>query len=359
MPSLRRVLAVDDNPRNLAIIAKSLGNRFQLVDASSGEEALEISERYRPEAVLLDIMMPGLDGYETCRRLRESRTTRATKIIMVSARAGTSDRLEGYAAGADDFVTKPFDPDELVAKLEVYLRLKSAEEVNRVNSEMLTLLGHETRTPLTSILTPASLLADDPSLTVEQRQLAKIISDGGLRLLRLIERVTLLSELKSGSMPLATLPCEIEPLVNRAYAAVRASLARNDVHIEFEPNAALLFRGDSEMLQKAVESLLHNAVRLSPPAATILVAVQREGPWVTLTVADQGPGVPPAHMDRLFDEFSVTDVAHHTQGLGLGLAIARQIIELHGGRITAVNGAERGAEFTIHLPAHDAGRLAA
>ncbi len=137
-----------------------------------------------------------------------------------------------------------------------------------------------------------------------------------MRLLHLVERVTLLSELKSGSMLRATLPCEIE-------------------------------------------SLLHSAVRLSPPSATVRVMEERKGPWVTLTVADQGPGIPPAFTERLFEEFAVSDVAHHTQGLGLSLAIARQIAEQHGGRLTAADGAACGAEFSIHLPAHDAGQLAA
>src|SRR5712691_5728941 len=107
MSSKPRVLGVDDNPRNLSILRKTLGEEFAFTAASSGEEALEAAHRNSPDIILLDIMMPGLDGYETCRRLRARPELSSVKILMVSARGTTADRLEGYSAGADDYVVKP------------------------------------------------------------------------------------------------------------------------------------------------------------------------------------------------------------------------------------------------------------
>ena len=129
-----RILLVDDNPTNLAILAEMLGDEYRWEAATSGEEALEIAPDFQPDLILLDVMMPGINGYETCRRIRANPALRNVKIVMVSAKALVSERLEGYDAGADDYLTKPFDEEELLAKVRVYL---SREQMKRDVMEML------------------------------------------------------------------------------------------------------------------------------------------------------------------------------------------------------------------------------
>jgi len=121
----KKILAVDDDPNNIALVEELLGDDYDLRMATTGEEALEIALDFRPDIILLDIMMPGMNGYEVCQRLRERCTLKYTKIIMVSAKAAVSEWFEGYKAGADDYITKPFDGDEFQAKLRVYLRLSA------------------------------------------------------------------------------------------------------------------------------------------------------------------------------------------------------------------------------------------
>src|SRR5438128_6009709 len=123
-----KILIVDDNATNIAILEELLSDHYKLHSARSGEEALAALEEFRPDLILLDIMMPGIDGYETCRRIRANPARKNVKVIMVSAKAMVSERLKGYEAGADDYITKPFEEDELLAKVQVYLRLKSVEE---------------------------------------------------------------------------------------------------------------------------------------------------------------------------------------------------------------------------------------
>ncbi|MEE8113892.1 MAG: response regulator [Nitrososphaerales archaeon] len=129
-----RILLVDDNPTNLAILEEMLGDEYRWEAATSGEEALEIAPDFQPDLILLDVMMPGINGYETCRRIRANPALRNVKIVMVSAKALVSERLEGYDAGADDYLTKPFDEEELLAKVRVYL---SREQMKREIMEML------------------------------------------------------------------------------------------------------------------------------------------------------------------------------------------------------------------------------
>ena len=351
MPGPHHILAVDDNPRNLLIIERALGDAFELVTCGSGEEAIEIAPRFRPGVILLDLMMTGIDGYETCRRLRAMPVLMGSKIIMVSARATAADRLEGYQAGADDYVTKPFDPDELVAKLRVYLRLKSIEEVDRLKSELLQLLSHETRTPLSSILAPATLLLEDPSLGEGARKMARMIHTSGKRLLDLVERVAYLSQLKSGGSPRHSERLDPEVPVQMALSRFAPLAAEADVELVLERTASpLMIDANAAQLGVAIDAILDNAIRLSPRSSCVRISTHPAKPWFELRIRDHGPGIPAEFADRVFREFAVVDLAHHHAGHGLGLATARWIVEQHGGSLAFQNEPDGGATFRLRLP---------
>lgn len=142
-----KILTVDDDPNNITIVEELLDDNYDLKTATTGEQALEIAKDFQPDIILLDIMMPGMNGYEVCRQLREHCTSERTKIIMVSARAMVSERLEGYEVGADDYITKPFDGDEFVAKIRFYMGLKPAEEMDRIGCEIPMTVIDELRIP--------------------------------------------------------------------------------------------------------------------------------------------------------------------------------------------------------------------
>ncbi len=129
MQEKRKILAVDDNPTNLAVVEELLGSHYILMTASTGEEALKIAQEFQPDLIVLDIMMPGIDGYEVCRQIRMNPSLRYTKIIVVSVKATVPERLKGYQAGADDYLTKPYDEEELLAKIQAHLRLKAFEVI--------------------------------------------------------------------------------------------------------------------------------------------------------------------------------------------------------------------------------------
>ena len=190
MESKSKILAVDDSATNVAVMQEMLSEAYNLKTAASGEEALEIANDFRPDITLLDIMMPGIDGYEVCRRMRATPSLRQTKIIMVSAKALVAERLEGYAAGADDYITKPFAEDELQAKIKVYLRLKNVEEVDQLKNGVVSLLGHEMRSQINGILLPTTLLMSDEDMAgVERKMLADMVYRNIKRLHGLLEDI--------------------------------------------------------------------------------------------------------------------------------------------------------------------------
>ena len=192
-----RVLIVDDIPHNVEILETSLEDKYILETASSGEKALEIIPRFRPDLILLDIMMPGIDGYEVCRRIKANEYLSYIKIILVTGKALVEERLKGYEVGADDYVTKPFVIRELEAKIKVFLNLKRSLEIDQLKTDLLILFAHEPRTPLNGIIGGSDLLMLDNSLNESNRQTVQLISESGHRLLNFIDKTMFLCEMKS------------------------------------------------------------------------------------------------------------------------------------------------------------------
>jgi signal transduction histidine kinase len=345
-----RILIVDDHPRNVAILMKILAPEYRLLTATSGEEALQVAPGFAPDLTLLDIMMPGIDGYETCRRLRAMPELVHTKIIMVSAKAMAQERIMGYEAGADDYVVKPFDEEELLVKLRVYTRLKRIEEVDRLKTDILLLLMHETRTPLSAILAPIELALGDPTLSEPQRELLRIAQDGTRRLNEFVERLLFLSTLHAGLVSFAFARQNLAAIVRQTVAALSDRAQEAGVTLVERLTDPTEAEVDGELIMRVVAALLDNAVRATPRGGAVDIALGIEDGYACLVVTDQGPGVAEHFLPRVFDGMAVPDTEHHTTGHGLSLVTARAIVRHHDGRLEAANRDQGGAVFTLKLP---------
>jgi DNA-binding response OmpR family regulator len=154
---------------NLLVIEEILSRNFNWAQASTTEQAVSLAASFKPDLVLIDLLVQDGSGYEICKTLRSNPKLKFTKIILVSTKALLKDRLSGYQAGADDYIARPFDPDELTAKAKVFIRLKSVEEVDRAKDDLINLFSHETRTPLNAIIGFAKLLAETPALPTTKK----------------------------------------------------------------------------------------------------------------------------------------------------------------------------------------------
>ncbi len=346
-----RILVVDDNPTNIKIAKVMLGEIYHLATAVTGEEALRIATEFRPDIILLDIMMPGIDGYEVCRRIRDDPTLCHTKVIMVSAKAMVSERLEGYQVGADDYITKPYEEDELLAKVRVYLRLKSVEEVDRLKSNVLSLIGHETRTPLNSIISPAEMLASDEEMDAEERKmLAEMVCRNAKRLHAFFEKAMTLSTMKAGSMAFRFEDANPGDVVRDAVAEIVSAAERRDVTIDQDLTELPTVVIDPEQIKCALMAMLDNAVRFSPPGGQVTIGGHTEDGHLVLRVTDRGEGIDPDFLPHVLNDFTGADVEHHTEGQGLSLAIARQILLAHNGTISVESTPGQETTFTVRLP---------
>lgn len=351
MKAKSRILVVDDNVANIELLYEILGDSYVLASAHSGHEALQVACEFRPEMILLDIMMPGIDGYETCRRLKANPALVNAKIILVSAKAMTEERIKGYEAGADDYIVKPFNEDELLAKLVVFLRLKRVEEVDRIKTDLITLLNHETRTPLNGVIGPLHLLAEEGSMPdTERLELVDIAIRSAKRLAELLEKALLFSSLRSRGLT-------SRPRLNYLGETIREVLGEfaeqsEEKEIEFHASVCtgIAVETDSGLIKRAIAALIDNAIRHSPARGVIAINVTGTEELAMVQVSDAGPGVDPKQLPHIFDAFHSTDIAHHSHGHKLSLALAQQIALEHGGAIQVAPTPGGGATFTLRLP---------
>ncbi|HLW69830.1 MAG TPA: response regulator [Candidatus Binataceae bacterium] len=221
--------------------------------------------------------MPGLNGYDTCRRMRADRTRRHAKIIMVSAKAMLSERLQGYEAGADDYITKPFDEDELIAKVRTFLRLTSLEEVDQLKTDVLRLLNHETRTPLSHIIPVIEMILEDDAMDPHERKAWLIrVRDAAGRLGQLFDKVIRLTAMKSGTWTFNFAPADLSAVVREVLTEASVRAAEREIVITQTLSQSAPASLDSTQIKCVIAALIDNAIRFSPPGTAVTVAVSHD-----------------------------------------------------------------------------------
>ncbi len=344
------VLIVDDDPRNVRILYEILGDDFILSSSSDGEQALEDVEKSPPDIVLLDIMMPGIDGYEVCKRLKSSSQYSNIKIILVSGKALTEERLKGYDSGADDFVTKPFDMDEIFAKVNVFAKLKSMEEVNKLKTDFLSLISHEMGTPLNHIIGLSDLLIKQGGLDESVSDSIHDMGNAAHQLSDKIKKIIYLAKLKQ-----ATCSNCIEIDVKNLLTDVVQLLGEPPecLNINYEISDGLTLYGDVELLQTLFVYLFSTATSNSTSSVTCrlkLIASKENCDGISIDIEDSGKHISEQQINNYFDPFYIEDIMLHGEGLNIIMGICAQIVAMHHGEIAISNKEGNGTCIGIWLP---------
>jgi len=323
-------------------------------------------EKTPPDLILADIMMPRMDGYELYKAIRARPGGVALPFIFLTAKAAKEDILMGKGLGAEDYLTKPFSPDELIVAVRSRLQRARAirdamgAEFEELKHQVVTILGHELRTPLTYVTGYTEMaLEDAASLSPEELRVFLLgIKQGADRLNRLLEDVLTLLRLDSGRMArdfkiLARVYEELGVIVERAVAQymVRAADAGVSLEVRLPPDLPPVYLCEPFFVD-ALGRLVDNGIKFSlGPSKRVVVGGQSVGDWVEVSVSDQGVGIPPEEVPHLFERFrQIGREKMEQQGVGLGLAIAQQLIQMHGGEVTVESTPGEGSTFTIRLP---------
>lgn len=370
-----RVLIVDDlaaNVRLLSGILKIAG--FEVATASSGAQALEMLPETAPDVVLLDIMMPEMDGFEVCRRIRSTEATATLPVVLVTALQETEDKVRGIEAGADDFLTKPVEEVEVVARVRSLVQVKRGREeletayrdlksAQKLRENLAAMLVHDLRTPLTTMLASLDLLQSDGfgSLEALQLEMIAMCARSGQHLLSLVNELLDIGKLEAGQMQLQRAEVAIPTLIESAVAHVvgQARSSNTRVEIEVEPTLPLL-SVDDDLMRRVLINLLGNAVKFTRMGSEVIIAAHRQaqeaGEAIVFSVRDQGEGIAADDQERIFDKFAQVEthangqkVSKRHASTGMGLTFCKLAVEAHHGRIWVESEIGEGSTFFVAI----------
>lgn len=369
------ILVVDDDQRNVRLVESILkSNGYPVLRAYDGEEALRVVESDHPDLLLLDVMMPKMSGFEVCRALRARHETRLLPIIMVTALNAIEDKVQGLELGADDFLTKPINRSELIAKVRSILRVKvlqdeverQRKELEAANRELLTIqrfkesmtqmVVHDLKNPLAGVMGNIQLMQMQRGQMTPGRmdELLQRSLDSARQMARMVQNILEVAKLEEQKMPIRREPVGLADVVSEQVAELMSLGTRDAIRLEsaVAPDLPLL-EADRALLGRILGNLLNNAFKHTPGGGRIVVAARVEGDEILMTVSDTGEGIPEDLLPYIFEKFVAGDSDNRrrmTYDSGLGLTFCRLAVQAHGGRIWVESRPGQGTTVSVALP---------
>lgn len=373
------ILVVDDTPQNLALMRDLLETDYTVKLAPSGARALKIAQAQPPDLILLDIMMPDIDGYEVCRQLKTHPVTAHIPVIFFTSKSQTQDEQLGFELGAADYITKPISPPIVLARVKAHLLFKQARdalesrnredkqrfdsalarqvELNELKSTFVAMTSHEFRTPLTSILVSQSLLRNyhDRLPPSERDGLLDGIESAVQRMVLMLDQVLTIGRADAHLLSFNPKPVKLLSLCHQLRDEAIAShagpgkahAASVALDLALEDRDVL---ADEKLLRHILGNLLSNAIKYSPASGQASLRAHSDAHGLTFEVSDHGIGIPAADLPRLFGDFHRASNVGSIPGTGLGLAIVKRAVDSHGGSIRVASQPGSGTCFTVTIP---------
>ena len=358
------ILIVDDNPENLRVLSQVLKRAgYDIRTATNGSQALTAIEADEPDLVLLDVHIADMSGFEVCRRVKNDPRFDKLPILFLSTLDDTVTKVQGFESGAVDYITKPFDADEVLARVSTHLTLRRTQDqlsdsfekfqrLEKLRANLVHMIVHDLKSPLFALNTSLGFLREDTSETLDERtldMLDNIISTGG-ELAQMVDQLLDINQLEEGRMPIDCQPCDIADLVNAAVDAVKGISPEREILLNIDQPATASC--DANLVRRVVENLVSNGLIHTPPEKPLTVEVRRGTDDILFTVRDEGHGVPEELKERIFEKFASAqarkDGQYHSSGLGL--AFCKLAVEAHDGTIGVESVEGKGSTFWFSLP---------
>lgn len=357
------ILIVDDTLENLRLLTALLGEHgYETRPVTHGRAALQAAEHAHPDLVLLDVTMPEMDGYQVCRQLKANPALSDIPVIFLTSLTDTAEKIKGFAAGGADYISKPFQIDEILARIRTHLglrqariklqqQLESLHTLERLRDDLVHMVVHDMRSPLMVLQLNLELLkrAED---RLDERSLSSLKSatDMATALTRMTNDLLDVSRIEEGKLPLERSRIDLLELAQEVGNSL-SSLDRTRT-IEIVPGPAAYAECDRELIRRVLENLVGNAIKHASAGGKIRMAAHVKDSHVRIEVEDDGPGVPLDSREKIFDKFETASPKneHKYHSAGLGLAFCKLVVEAHGGRIGVDDAIPKGSLFWLMLP---------
>ncbi len=371
----QRLLIVDDEPRNVRLLEGMLyGEPYELIPAHSGAEALELIHKSPPDLILLDVMMPDINGFEVCKQIKSDPSRRMIPVVMVTALSEVSDRIEAMQAGADDFLSKPIDAAELIVRVRSLVRVRQLyAEVERATAQRLAVMAgiaHDIRSPLNALMLDMELLAER---LPENERLTPLWTN----FTTCVEHIRILSndlmryyQIEAGTFQLNYARCRLDSLIDPAMSVATPIADEKGIRLVIDAVPELTLDVDQSAITQVLINLLTNAIKYTDTGGQVRVSLYdlSQGSYVlppdhyppvltlpshgvVIEIADTGRGIVSQDFERVFAEFDRLKAREgEIEGVGLGLPVSQRLVRLHGGEVWFTSAVDRGSTFAFFLP---------
>lgn len=359
------LLVVDDNPVNLQLLFKFLSTSgYRVLVAEDGESAIGQAAETRPDLILMDVLLPGMSGFQTTRALQEREETAGIPVIFLTALSRTSDKIEGFRAGGVDYLTKPLQFEEVLARIRVHLEIRrlqdELESTNRELTErdrrrdrLLSIIAHDLKSPMATFVNAtrdlSHLAPDDPAFS----EMLGALSERAERMNGFLETLLEWSRVQLDSSSEARTRFNLDELVTGVLDHVSDAASAKRIALRSEVHEGIAVEQNRTALQMVLINLATNAIKFTPSDGTVGIRASSDGGIVTMDVWDTGVGIEPERVERLFDGKKQVrrSGTEGEQGAGLGLMLSHDLVAWMRGSLTVESTPGSGSVFTIRLPA--------
>ncbi|MGC9452403.1 MAG: hybrid sensor histidine kinase/response regulator [Oceanipulchritudo sp.] len=356
------LLIVDDTPANIEVLVDLLSPKYRTRVATSGKTALSLCAKETPDLILLDIMMPQMDGYEVCRKLKEMEETKHIPVIFVTAKGETEDETKGLALGAVDYISKPITPAVVLARVETHLEVNrqrqkietaynQLRELEAFRDNLVNMVVHDMRTPLTLMRGHLELLEMRGNFGDSEHGHLEAIQNSCLGLIEMVSSLLDISRFDNDEMPLHLEEQDIVQLAKETAAACQA--IGHGPGVAFASSFdSLPLRFDQSLIERVITNLIGNALKFTPESGKVLLSLEKTDQEVKISVVDTGPGISPEYHEKIFERFGQVEMYNRRQkySTGLGLTFCKLAVEAHGGTIGVESEVDKGSTFWFRLP---------
>ena len=360
-PSPPNILVVDDTPANLQLLASMLKDRgYKVRPVPNGELALRAALSSPPDLILLDITLPDLDGFEVCARLKAHTALRDIPVLFISALNETADKIRAFQVGGVDYVTNPFQLEEIEARVHTHLELRrktrelernyaQLRQLEQLRDNLTHMIVHDLRSPLLSLNLAIDMIcplfatneAPDPEVARMARRSVTLLID-------LVTQMLDVSRLEAGQLELKRTSADLTALTREEIAASRLFAGERRLTLATPESVVGFF--DAALIRRVLGNLLGNALKFTPVHGEVILTLQSTPEFVRAEIADNGPGIAPEHHESIFEKFGQVGNDQARTGSGLGLTFVKMVIEAHGGQVGVRSALGQGSVFWFTLP---------
>ncbi len=367
-----KILIVDDVPENLKLLGEILKSKYKVSVANSGERVLEILRLRKDfDLFLLDIMMPEMDGIELCKRIKSDTELFDVPVIFISALTDIKDKSQAFESGGVDYITKPFNREEVLLRVETHLKIRGLQkelklknmelqenlnklrELERLRDNLVHMIVHDMRSPLTGVLSMFEILKIECE-GLKNQEIMEYIKSGYYSANTLIEMINSLldiSRLEEGKLPLNISRENIKEIMSEAIKTIALNVKKMDVITEMSDDS-IYVDCDKELIKRVIINLVNNSIKHSCAKSPIVVKVEKDIEFITISVIDDGIGIPEEYHKKIFEKFGQVEMRQEKKkySTGLGLTFCKLAVEVHKGKIGVESSEGKGSRFYFSLP---------